>query len=199
MKIATSTSASNLQRALLTLESYQGITLQFGAYSRTFRYDDRQPSTIEILKSFKEFEACEAVSYELLNDDEFDLQEKGYIFQDAGNTYNWNAQISHDINWRAYYKNGKYYFISKVHYGVDIRSGYTCEFVLQFERGNDFFEIIDAHEISYVESANGRNYFVTVRPTIEIITVEDVETGATFEMFSVDDLKETTKKKEETK
>ena len=199
MGIATSTSASNLQRALLTLESYQGMTLQFGAYKRTFTYDDRLPSTIDILKALQDFEACEAVSYEMLNDDEFELQEKGYTFQDAGNTYNWGAQISHDINWRTYYKDGKIYSIISIHYGMDIRSGYTNDFVCEFTTSFELFEIIDGFETSYIESANGRNYFVTVRPLTDTITVDDVETGATFEMFSVDDLEETTKKKEETK
>lgn len=200
MGIATSTSATNLQRALLTLESYQGITLQFGAYSRTFRYDDRKPSTIDILKSFKEFEANPYTSAQLITaHQEGNALEYGYRLDDRGNTYNWGAQLSHDINWHRYTKNNKYYYIVAVHYGVDVRSGYTCDIVLQFERPLEFFEIIDAHEISYVESANGRNYFVTVQPLIETITVEDVETGAIFEMFSVDDLEETTKKKEEIK
>jgi hypothetical protein len=195
--MATKTSASIIQEIREELKQKQGLTIKSGAYARTFTYDDRIPSTIDILETLKEFEANKKESQKIIHahwNDE--MKEMGFTYIGGGNTYNWNANISHDLDWNHYEKNERSYYIVKVHTGIDIRSGYTSEFVVSFNNQEEFYEVIDLHETSYIESANGRGFFVTVRPLSEEITAIDIESEEEFYFYDIDDLETATKKEE---
>ncbi len=186
-----------IKRAISELESLQGLTVKSGAYSRTFSHDERQPYTLDILKTLQDFELNQRESKQLIaahhNNETSGL---GFSYSGGGNTYNWNANISHDLDWNHYEKDGRSFYIVRVHIGIDIRGGYTCEFVLTFEKPLEFFEVIELHECSYIESANGRSFFITVRPLTEEITAIDIESEEQFYFYDIDELEAATKKEE---
>lgn len=193
--MTTKKAASRLKLVLNDLKAMQGLTVKSGAYSRTFKLDDRLPSVIDILETLQDFEASKRTSEQLIDahwNDE--AKANGYQFIGGGNTYNWNANISHDLDWNQYEKDGRTYYIVKVHIGFDIRSGYTNEFVLMFDNQEEFFEVIDEHSTAYIESANGRSFFVTVRPLSEEIIATDTETEEQFYFYDIDELEAATKK-----
>jgi len=64
---ASKTSISKIEEIREELKQKQGLTIKSGAYARTFTYDDRLPSTIDILETLKEFEANKKESQQIRN------------------------------------------------------------------------------------------------------------------------------------
>lgn len=58
----------------------------------------------------------------------------------CGNTYNWGANISNDINYHIAEIDGFYYMLCMVHRYGDVRGNYTDEFILQFCNDYEFWE-----------------------------------------------------------
>ena len=56
------------------------------------------------------------------------------------NTYNWNANIDHDIDVAVVYLNGYTYMAIMVHRYGDIRTNYTDRFLVRFDNECDWFE-----------------------------------------------------------
>ena len=56
------------------------------------------------------------------------------------NTYNWNANIDHDIDVAEMYLNGYTYMAIMVHRYDDMRANYTDRFLVRFDNEYDWFE-----------------------------------------------------------
>ena len=80
-----------------------------------------------------------------LRDYEVETTEKSidWIVKNADrrwNTYNWNANIDHDIDVAVVYLNGYTYMAIMVHRYGDIRTNYTDRFLVRFDNECDWFE-----------------------------------------------------------
>ena len=56
------------------------------------------------------------------------------------NTYNWNANIDHDIDVAEVHLNGDTFMAIMVHRYGDVRGNYTDRFVVRFDNAYDWFE-----------------------------------------------------------
>ena len=67
------------------------------------------------------------------------------------NTYNWNANIDHDIDVAEMYLNGYTYMAIMVHRYGDIRANYTDRFLVRFDNKYDWFEFNSRVQGDYLE------------------------------------------------
>ena len=88
------------------------------------------------------------------------------------NTYNWNANIDHDIDVAEMSLNGYTYMAIMVHRYGDIRVNYTDRFVVRFDNKYDWFEFNS--RMQYKEIAGGR-YYVDIDIMTECYNVWDNE------------------------
>lgn len=104
------------------------------------------------------------------------------------NTYNWNANIDHDIDVAIVYLNGYTYMAIMVHRYGDIRTNYTDRFLVRFDNECDWLEL--ESRVQYKEIANGR-YYVDIDIMAECYNVWDnekeVNVGEFYEL-EVEDL-----------
>lgn len=70
------------------------------------------------------------------------------------NTYNWNANIDHDIDVAELEINGYTYMAIMVHRYGDVRANYTDRFLVRFDDVVDWFEL--ESRMQYKEIANGK-------------------------------------------
>ena len=107
------------------------------------------------------------------------------------NTYNWNANIDHDIDVAEVELDGYTYMAIMVHRYGDIRANYTDRFVVRFDNEYDWFEFNS--RIQCKEIAGGR-YCVDIDIMTECYNVWDnekeVSVGEFYEMEVEDLLKE---------
>lgn len=113
----------------------------------------------------------------------------------AWNTYNWNDNISHDIDINQKCIDDCYYMAIKVHRYGDIRANYTDTFLVKFD---DEFEIFGLYSTLQYVPINDR-YGADVDIFSECYTVydneKDEEVGEFYEMEKKELLKELTKEK----
>ena len=88
------------------------------------------------------------------------------------NTYNWNANIDHDIDVAEVYLNGDTYMAIMVHRYGDTRANYTDRFLVRVDNAYDWFEFNS--RIQCKEIANGR-YCVDIDIMAECYNVWDNE------------------------
>ena len=104
------------------------------------------------------------------------------------NTYNWNANIDHDIDVAEMYINGYTYMAIMVHRYGDIRTNYTDRFLVRFDDEYDWFEFNS--RVQCKEIAGGR-YYVDIDLMAECYNVWDnekeVNVGEFYEL-EVEDL-----------
>lgn len=91
---------------------------------------------LPLLEEMKEYEIN--VSYEYI-EDFLKKFNKGETIN--GNTYNSNACISNDIDWKALETKDGWFFLIQVHLFGDIRYGYSDRFVLKMDCFEDFWEL----------------------------------------------------------
>ena len=110
------------------------------------------------------------------------------------NTYNWNANIDHDIDVAEMYLNGYTYMAIMVHRYGDMRANYTDRFLVRFGNEYDWFEFNS--RVQCKEIANGR-YCVDIDIMTECYNVWDnekeVSVGEFYEIEVEDLLKEINK------
>ena len=110
------------------------------------------------------------------------------------NTYNWNANIDHDIDVAEMYLNGYTYMAIMVHRYGDIRANYTDRFLVRFDNKYDWFEFNS--RVQCKEIAGGR-YYVDIDLMAECYNVWDnekeVTVGEFYELEVEDLLKELNK------
>lgn len=104
------------------------------------------------------------------------------------NTYNWNANIDHDIDVAELELDGYTYMAIMVHRYGDVRANYTDKFLVRFDNEYEWFELNS--RVQCKEIANGR-YCVDIDIMAECYNVWDnekeVSVGEFYE-FEVEDL-----------
>ena len=110
------------------------------------------------------------------------------------NTYNWNANIDHDIDVAEMYLNGYTYMAIMVHRYGDIRANYTDRFVVRFDNEYDWFEFESRIQCKTI--CDGR-YCADINIMAECYNVWDnekeVSVGEFYEIEVEDLLKEINK------
>ena len=128
-----------------------------------------------------------------LKDYEVEPTEKSidWIVENANrrwNTYNWNANIDHDIDVAEVEVDGYTYMAIMVHRGGDVRANYTDRFLVRFDNEYEWFELNS--RVQCKEIANGR-YCVDIDLMTERYNVWDnekeVSVGEFYEL-EVEDL-----------
>ena len=128
-----------------------------------------------------------------LRDYELDLPKGAinWIVENADrrwNTYNWNANIDHDIDVAEVELDGYTYMAIMVHRYGDVRANYTDRFLVKFDNEYEWFELNS--RVQCKEIANGR-YCVDIDIMAECYNVwdneEEVSVGEFYE-FEVEDL-----------
>ena len=61
---------------------------------------------------------------------------------DSDNTYNWNAPLTHDVEFTMYEADDGCYFKGSIHRTGDVRGNYTTEFLLKFNDKDDCLETL---------------------------------------------------------
>ena len=104
------------------------------------------------------------------------------------NTYNWNANIDHDIDVAEMYLNGYTYMAIMVHRYGDIRANYTDRFLVRFDNEYEWFEF--ESRVQYKTICDGR-YCIDINIMSETYNVWDnekeVNVGEFYEL-EVEDL-----------
>jgi hypothetical protein len=100
--------------------------------------------TTEVLESLKEYELNDSAA--ALIEDFIESEELSY--EDAFNSYNLNARLSHDIQLKHYIINAEDYIELKLHLSGDIRSNYS---------ESAFLKGIDLQHVLY--AVNEYNFF----------------------------------------
>ena len=104
------------------------------------------------------------------------------------NTYNWNANIDHDIDVAEVYLNGYTYMAIMVHRYGDMRANYTDRFLVRFDNEYDWFEFESRIQCKTI--CDGR-YCVNIDIMTECYNVWDNEKEVTvgeFYEIEVEDL-----------
>lgn len=104
------------------------------------------------------------------------------------NTYNWNANIDHDIDVAEMHFDGYTYMAIMVHRYGDVRANYTDRFLVRFDNEYEWFELNSRMQCK--EIADGR-YYVDIDIMAECYNVWDnekeVNVGEFYEL-EVEDL-----------
>lgn len=110
------------------------------------------------------------------------------------NTYNWNANIDHDIDVAEVELDGYTYMAIMVHRYGDVRANYTDRFLVRFDNCYEWSELESI--MQYKTICDGR-YFIDINIMSETYTVwdneEEVSIGEFYEMEIEDLLKELNK------
>ena len=96
------------------------------------------------------------------------------------NTYNWNANIDHDIDVAEVYLNGYTYMAIMVHRYGDMRANYTDRFLVRFDNEYDWFEFESRIQCKTI--CDGR-YCVDIDIMTECYNVWDNEKEVTVGEF----------------
>ena len=110
------------------------------------------------------------------------------------NTYNWNANIDHDIDVAEMYLNGYTYMAIMVHRYGDVRANYTDRFLVRFD---DCYEWSELESIMQYKTICDGRYCVDIDIMAETYNVWDnegeVSIGEFYEIEVEDLLKEINK------
>lgn len=144
--------------------------------------------TSKILEALEEVEMkAEFAKYLEEFIDENDIEELK-----ADNSFNWQAPITRDFDFKTYEINGESFIALKVHIGLDIRGAYT-EYVFLECTIEEFFNVlIDCYEYIPLE-VNGEAFELRLSPLrygIECLSLNDEELE--FEVYELEfeDIKE---------
>ena len=137
---------------------------------------------IPFLKELKEYEVE-------LEDAEFEeLANRIKEANQVNNSYNWNANISHDINYYWNKLNDKHYYLISVHRFGDARCNYSDEFIVVFDYENEMFEL---ESVIQMKDIPNTSYVADIDIFCEEYNVYDYESGSDIGYFfemEVDDL-----------
>lgn len=137
---------------------------------------------IPFLKELKEYELE-------LNDEEFEeLADEIRASDDGNNSYNWGANINHDINYNYKKIGDKYYYLMSVHRFGDVRCNYSDEFIVVFDYENEMYEL---ESVMQTKDIPNTSYVADINIFCEEYNVYDYENGCDIGYFfevEVDDL-----------
>ena len=145
--------------------------------------------TRDLLEEFKQFELpydeamelCESL-IALHSEDSMETMFSEFTFGDiatkSDNTYNWGANISHDINFDEFEYDGENYVAIMVHRGGDIRGNYTYYAILKC----DFYDLLEV-EFYPIKDITGTNLVADLRWYTEDYSVYNYETQEDFDGY----------------
>jgi len=105
---------------------------------------------------------------------------------DSDNTYNWNAPLTHDVEFTMYEADDGCYFKGSIHRAGDVRGNYTTEFLLKFDDKDDCLETlfdtcsencyrsVTVDDVEYVVSPHFFNEYVDIWNTKTQENYDDV-------------------------
>lgn len=150
------------------------------------REDIFTADTVLILEEINEYECDDEFIDKIWNSDE----------ESRGNTYNWNANITNDFDWKTVFIDEELFTVIRVHLIGDIRLGYSDAFVVQ----GTMDDIFDLDSAIQTKDIPGTNYSADLRAWDEGFLVWDNENGTeigTFYEIELEDLlKDINNKKE---
>ena len=141
---------------------------------------------VDIVEIVEKFEGCES---DLSIDQLDELDEMGMLkeFQ-AGNSYNWNGNVSNDFNYYIYenVENGKILVDFKVHRYGDVRGNYTNSVVLEFDDEYEFLEILSEGRKTVHLNIDDAEYMAEVSATHDMIEIYNDEGDYITELYACD-------------
>lgn len=140
---------------------------------------------LDILNELKEYEIN--VTDEWIDNFKYNNNLNG------GNTYNWNSNISNDLNFDYIENNNEVIMLIKVHLFGDIRCGYSDYFVVKFDDVCQFYELDSVTQTKNI----GNNMVAFLDVFREEYNVYDYEKGydiGYFYALELSDLLEEIKK-----
>ena len=185
---------SRLNNIISDLRSLEGKEVGKNTYFHevyTNEVNDATISIIDILENLKSYELETFEIYNYCNEEEDEIIEvdadefleiEEYEEIKNNNSYNWNAPISNDFNYRIY-KSSLYEGIIvefKVHRYGDVRCNYTEEIYLQFNDEYEFYEVLAENNKYFTIEKNDKIYQIEIDifsdcPRIYIDEAEEVE------------------------
>lgn len=149
--------------------------------------------TVDIMDILDTLESYEVVNgiiwseedetdYEYYIDDYLEMGlEEGWIEEGiANNTYNWNAPLIHNIDFRTYYDTheDEYIVTFRVHCGCgDVRTGYSEWMYLKFNYEEEFLELFLECSKSVKVELNDEIYYVEINALGDEINLFKYENG----------------------
>ena len=145
--------------------------------------------TRDLLKEFKQFELSSDEAMELCEnlialhgEDAMETMFSEFTFggiaTESNNTYNWSANISHDINYDEFEYDGEKYVAIMVHRGGDIRGNYTYYAILKC----DFCGLLEV-EFYPSKDIEGTNLVADLKWYSECYDVYDLDTNETYDGY----------------
>lgn len=114
------------------------------------------------------------------------IEESEIEYNKADNSFNWQAPITRDFDFKTYEINGESFIALKVHVGLDIRGSYT-DYVYLKCHIEEFFEIIhECYEYIPLE-VNGEEFELHLSPLhygIQCYSLDDEELQ--FEVYELE-------------
>ena len=130
-------------------------------------------NVLELLYELKDYEI-----------ETFDTEKSiNYVVEHADerwNTYNWNANIDHNIDVAELEINGYTYMAIMVHRYGDVRANYTDRFLVRFDNEYEWFEL--ESRMQYKTICDGK-YCVDIDIMSECCNVYDCELGESIGEF----------------
>lgn len=158
---------------------------------------------MDILNALEPYEVVNGIiwdkeeesDYEYYIDDYLEIGlDEGWIEErNADNTYNWNAPLIHNIDFRIYYDNheDEYIITFRVHCGHgDVRTGYSEWMYLKFDYEEEFLELFLECCKSVEVELNDEIYYVEVNALGDEISLFKYENGYCKETYDDDLLNE---------
>lgn len=137
---------------------------------------------LPLLEEMKEYEIN--VSYEYI-EDFFKKFNRGETIN--GNTYNSNACISNDIDWKALETKDNCFFLIQIHLFGDIRGGYSDWFVLKMDSFQNFWELENWIQYKTINDRYSVDIYLN-QECYELIDNEIQENLGKYYVAEVDDL-----------
>jgi hypothetical protein len=175
-----------INEVIKDLTAVDEVNAAKGIVYTTYPY---MPKAIDILEALKPLEVNDFKREAILK--AFEDSNRDYV--EAKNSYNWNGNVDHDLQWYVVEVNKRKYMILSFHRYGDVRCNYTNEVVLSYDDidADDFYNAIfesDKHDTLEVDGVaynfqvsavnegvevfqDGRNSF-TIYP--DGLTLEDI-------------------------
>ena len=136
-----------INEVIKDLTAIDEVNAAKGIVYTTYPY---MPKAIDILESLKSLEVNDYKREAILK--AFEDSDRNYV--EAFNSYNWNGNVDHDLQWYVVKVNERKYMILSFHRYGDVRVNYTDEVVLNYDDidADDFLNaIIDSDQHDTLE------------------------------------------------
>lgn len=103
---------------------------------------------------------------------------------DSDNTYNWNAPLTHDVEFTIYEADDGCYFKGSIHRAGDVRGNYTTEFLLKFNDKDDCLEALFDSCAGFCQrevKLENTTYVITPHFFNEYVDIYNLDTDETYD------------------